>query len=228
MCDYAQMKTGVRKLALTAHIVLSAGWLGSVAAYLALAIAGLTSNDPGLMHAVYPSMELMARFIIVPFSLATVVLGLIEALGTPWGLFRYWWVLMKFIITAIGTAVLLEHLKAISQVSSLAPTMSALTDYRDLRIQLVVHAVGGLLILLTATALSVYKPWGLTPYGKRLQTQSAPPTYAAQPSYGPPMDVIEQARAQTPRWAYIVGFHAVGLIVLVLIAHLTGIHPHGH
>lgn len=36
---------GVRKLLLLAHVTLSVGWLGAVAAYLALAIAGLTSSD---------------------------------------------------------------------------------------------------------------------------------------------------------------------------------------
>ena len=33
-------------------------------------------------------------------------------------------------------------------------------DFSELRVQLLVHAVGGLLVLLTITALSVYKPWG--------------------------------------------------------------------
>jgi hypothetical protein len=33
-------------------------------------------------------------------------------------------------------------------------------DFSELRLQLVIHAVGGLLVLLTITALSVYKPWG--------------------------------------------------------------------
>ncbi len=33
-------------------------------------------------------------------------------------------------------------------------------DLGALRIQLVVHAAGGLLVLFAATTLSVYKPWG--------------------------------------------------------------------
>jgi hypothetical protein len=42
---------------------------------------------------------------------------------------------------------------------AVATTLST-GDFRLLRIQLLVHAVGGLLDLLTVTALSVYKPWG--------------------------------------------------------------------
>lgn len=40
------MTPGVRKVALTTHITSSVGWLGSVSAFLALAIAGVSSADP--------------------------------------------------------------------------------------------------------------------------------------------------------------------------------------
>jgi hypothetical protein len=223
------MKPGLRKLTLTAHIVLSVGWLGSVAAYLALAIAGLNTNDPQLAHGIYPSMELIARYVIVSFSIATVGVGLLESLGTPWGLFRHWWVLAKFALATIATAVLLKHVQVISEMASSArSTLLTAGDFRDVRIQLVVHAGGGLLVLLAATALSVYKPWGLTPYGKRVQQErvdSLGPT--AAPSIAPDF-AGRSPKVRRPRWVYIVGFHAIGLVLLALIVHLTGMSPHGH
>ncbi|WP_251016554.1 hypothetical protein [Streptomyces sp. ISL-99] len=36
----------LRKLALTLHVTSSVGWLGAVAAFLALAVTGLTSSTP--------------------------------------------------------------------------------------------------------------------------------------------------------------------------------------
>jgi hypothetical protein len=69
---------------------LSVGWLGSVVAYLALAIVGLTSHDAQTVRAVYLSMEVIGWFVIVPFSLAALAAGLVESLGTPWGLSRHW------------------------------------------------------------------------------------------------------------------------------------------
>jgi hypothetical protein len=39
------MTPSIRKLLLTAHITLSVGWFGAVAAFLALAIVGLTSRE---------------------------------------------------------------------------------------------------------------------------------------------------------------------------------------
>jgi hypothetical protein len=34
-------------------------------------------------------------------------------------------------------------------------------------LELLVHAGGGLVVLLIITVLSVFKPWGKTPYGRR-------------------------------------------------------------
>ena len=39
------MAPSLRKLALTAHVTSSVGWLGAAAAFLAVAIVGLTSRD---------------------------------------------------------------------------------------------------------------------------------------------------------------------------------------
>ena len=53
------MTRTVRKLALTAHVTSSVGWFGAVAAFLALAIAGVTSHNGQTVRAVYLSMELI-------------------------------------------------------------------------------------------------------------------------------------------------------------------------
>ena len=168
------MTLRLRKLALTAHITFSVGWLGAVVAYLALAIVGLTSRDAQMVRAAYLSMELIGWFVIVPFSLAALLTGLVQSLGTQWGLFRHYWILVKFLLTTGATIVLLRHMQAVSRMSGVAAeTTLSSADFRALRIQLVVHAAGGLLVLLAATTLSVYKPWGMTPYGRRKQARAA-------------------------------------------------------
>jgi len=143
------------KFALTAHITFSVGWLGAIVAYLALAIAGLTVHDAQMVRAAYLSMELIGWYVIVPFSLAALLTGLVEALGTQWGLLRHYWILVKFLLTTGGTIVLLRHMQAVSRMSGLAAeTALSSADFRALRIQLVVHAAGGVLVLLAATTLS--------------------------------------------------------------------------
>ncbi|MGH7931483.1 MAG: hypothetical protein ACREQV_27260, partial [Candidatus Binatia bacterium] len=76
-------------------------------AYLALAIAGLISRDAPVVRAAYLSLELIGWFVIVPFSLAALLIGLVQSLGTQWGLFRHYWILVKFLLTAAATMVLL-------------------------------------------------------------------------------------------------------------------------
>jgi len=218
------MTPGLRKFALTAHIVLSVGWLGAVVAYLALAILGLTSHDAPMVRAAYLSMEAIGWYVIVPFSLATLLAGLVEALGTRWGLFQHWWVLAKFLLTTAASVVLLRHMPAVTYMSGLAAgTTLSTADFRALRIQLVIHAGGGLLVLLAATVLSVYKPWGMTPYGRRNQHERPRVTLAVLPSdpeSGVVPGVVSDIRA--PSWVYFVGFHAAGLALLFLVMHLTG------
>ena len=156
------MTPRLRKFALTAHITFSVGWLGAIVAYLALAIAGLTVHDAQMVRAAYLSMELIGWYVIVPFSLATLLTGLV-------------------------------------------------------------------LVLLAATTLSVYKPWGMTPYGRRKQHERRKVSQVDLLSY--PDSSVGSGQGSiisTPRWVYVVGIHAIGLVLLFVVLHLTGGGLPGH
>jgi hypothetical protein len=218
------MTPRLRKFALTAHITFSVGWLGAVVAYLALAVAALTSQNAQTVRAAWIAMELTGWFVIVPLAFASLLIGVVNALGTPWGLLRHYWVLVKFLLTVFATIVLLWHMQAVSRMSGVAAeTTLSSADFRALRIQLVVHAAGGLLVLLAATTLSVYKPWGMTPYGRRKVSQADLLSYPDS-SMGPD----QGSTTSTPRWVYVVGIHAIGLVLLFLVLHLTGGGLPGH
>ncbi len=164
------MTPRLRKVALTAHVTFSVGWLGAVATFLALAIAGLTSQDAQMVRAAYLAMALTGWFVIVPLSLASLLSGLVQSLGTVWGLFRHYWVLIKLLMTVLASIVLLAHMRPISYMAALAAERVLSGDeLRGLRIQLVADAGAALLVLLVATTLSVYKPRGVTRYGRRKQ-----------------------------------------------------------
>ena len=166
------MTPRLRKFALTAHIAFSVGLLGAIAGFLALAIAGLTRQDAPMVRAAYLAMELTARFVIVPLAFASLLTGLVQSLGTIWGLFRHYWVLAKLLLTVFATIVLLIKMELIGHAAQLAAgTTLSRADLRAAGLQLVVHAAGGLLVLLVPMALSVYKPQGRTRYGARKQRQ---------------------------------------------------------
>lgn len=183
------------------HVTSSVGWLGAVLVYLVVAIVGLTSLDLQRVRATYLSMDIIAWFVIVPLAIAALMTGLVQSLGTPWGLFRHYWVLIKFSLTLFGTAILLLHAPRVSEMAIRAAETSFLTaDYSAQRTQLVVHAAGGLVILLAATALSIFKPWGKTRYGRGVT-------------------------GATKRYVLLA---IIGVVVLLALLHLKGGGPRAH
>ncbi|MGW4200668.1 hypothetical protein [Streptomyces sp. NPDC004726] len=169
-----------RKLALTAHVTVSVGWLGAVAVFLVLAVAGLTGDDAQLVRSVYLAMGLTGWYVITPLSLASLLTGFVCALGTGWGLLRHYWVLTKLCMTVPATLVLLVHMRPISRIAD-AAARAALSEtaLRGLRTQLVLQSGAALVVLLAVTALSVYKPAGRTRYGQRRQSKPAGPAASA-------------------------------------------------
>ncbi|GAB3243157.1 hypothetical protein GCM10027346_39800 [Hymenobacter seoulensis] len=166
------MAPALRKFMLTAHITFSVGWLGAVAVFLALAITGLTSSDALLVRTAYLAMGLSGWFVIVPSSLGSLATGVVQALGTPWGLFKHYWVLVKLVLTVGATLLLLLHMQPVTYLAEVAAkTNLSANDLRRLRLQLLADAAAALVVLLAATAISVYKPWGRI--GKWRQQQQA-------------------------------------------------------
>jgi hypothetical protein len=161
------MTPGLRRLALTLHVTSSVGWLGAVVAYLALAGAALINQDTLTARAAWIAMELIGWFAIVPLSVAALLTGLVQSLGTPWGLFRHYWVVFKLLLTVFATIVLLLHMPTVSYMAGVAPETDG--AYLGGLPGEIFHSGGGLLVLLVTTTLSVYKPRGLTPYGWRKQ-----------------------------------------------------------
>jgi hypothetical protein len=159
------MPPRLRKFALAAHIASSVGWIGAVAGYIALDVAAATGQDARTLRAAYLAMELIAWYVIVPLSLASLLTGLVMSLGTKWGLFRHYWVLISLLLTVIATVVLLAETQTIGHFADIAADPATSVD--DLRAlgSTLAHSVGGTAVLLVILVLNVYKPRGMTRYG---------------------------------------------------------------
>lgn len=207
------MTPRVRTFALTAHVTSSVSWLGAVAAFLALALAGLTSHDTQMVRAAYVATELITWFVIVPLAFGSLLTGLVVSLGTSWGLLRHYWVLVKVMLTILATVLLVLHTQPIGVLAAVARETAVYGgDVARLQIQLVGDAAAALLALLVNVTLSVYKPPGMTPYGERKQHEPRQiPDSAA---------VADIERA--PRWMKTFAFLIVALILMFVILHLTG------
>lgn len=212
------MTAPVRKLTLTTHVTASVGWLGALAVFFAHALASMISQDGQTVRAASVAMGLTAWFVILPLSLASLATGLIQALGTAWGLFRHYWILFKLLLTTVATIVLLLKLGPISHLADVAAkaTFSG-ADLVGLRTSITVHAGGGLLVLLTAVTLAVYKPLGMTRHGTRMQRE--PGGTREEPALG--------SVWSTPRWVKVFGAVVAILIVVVVVMLLGGGHGPG-
>lgn len=233
------MPPRVRKFALTAHVTSSVGWLGAVVVFLALAIVGLTSQDAQTVRGAYLVMEPAARSVLVPLAFASLATGIVQGLGTPWGLFRHYWVLFKLLITIFATIVLLIYMETFRVMARVAADPSA--DLEMVRNPSpTLHSVLALLVLLVATVLAVYKPRGMTPYGRRKlherrsherRTQLADvPSYAASSGDTGEDAGVEADRASTTRtrWTLYVLLGIIGLVLLFVVLHIAGGGLRGH
>ncbi len=164
-----KMSPRVAKLALTVHLASSVGWIGGVVAYLALGTAAVRSTEEDTVRAAWTAMEVVGWYALVPMAIASLLTGLVMALGTKWGLFRHYWVLSSFVLTLVAAAVLISHMGDVSYLANAAQeaegaALEALGG--DL-----LHPALGLVLLLGVQVLNVYKPRGLTRYGWRKQQE---------------------------------------------------------
>jgi hypothetical protein len=165
--SWPMMRPALRKLALAAHVTFSVGWLGAVIAFSALAIAGVSSRDAQTVRAAYLTMGLLVTYVVVPLAVTALLSGLISALGTPWGVLSHYWVLAKLVLTVVAVVVLFVQLGPIRELANVAaaPTSSTITLGENRRP--LIHAIGGLAVLLVIQALGSYKPRGMTRRGWR-------------------------------------------------------------
>ena len=87
-----------------------------------------------------------------------------------------------------------------------------------MQIQLVADAGAALLALLAATSLGVYKPRGMTSYGRRkLAAFAAGASATAQAAFP-----VRGSTASTPRWVKVSGVIVIAVALLCVIMHLSG------
>ena len=175
----------LRKLVLAAHITLSVGWVGAVAAYIALDVTTVSSQDLLTLRVAYLGMNVIVGTVIVPLAAASLLTGVVISLGTRWGLFRHYWVLVSLVLTIVATVVLVVETRTISHMAAIAADPATTVD--DLRAlgSTLVHSVGGTVVLLAILVLNVYKPAGVTRYGwRKQQEERARLARRASPSSG--------------------------------------------
>lgn len=211
------MAPGLRRLTYTTHITSSVGWVGAVLVFLALAVIAVTSEDERTVRGAYLVMAPAAWFVLVPLAHASLLTGIALSLGTAWGLFRHYWVVLKLLITVFATVILLMYMETFRQMARIAA--DPVVDLEVLRnASPIVHSILALILLIAATVLGVYKPFGMTPYGTRIPPSQRHVTSAAS--------AVESG---TPaRWTYLFGIIAIGIVLLFVLLHFLEGSLRGH
>lgn len=154
-----------RRLLRAAHVAVAGAWLGLVVAMLTLGVTAQTTGAAGQAVATYRLLARLGGAVIPPIAVATLATGLALSLLTPWGLVRHWWVVVKGVLglAVIVTAVTLTDAFIERAIASTGADAQA-------GARLIGNSVAHLIMLAVATVVSVDKPWGRTPHGRRRRT----------------------------------------------------------
>ena len=162
MVGMSRLAPASRKALLTLHLVTALGWLGADLVLLTLGVAGLRGADPA---AVYPTAALVVTYLFAPLSVVVWLVGVVSSLLDPVGAAAL----------AVGAGQVRAHHRAARPGPAAADApdpelctlgAAASTHYR---VDLVVAPAVSSTLLLIATVLSTYKPWG------RLRPAPGPP-----------------------------------------------------
>ena len=208
----------LRRFTFTTHVTSSVGWIGAVFVFLALAAIGLTSQDERTVRGAYLVMAPAAWFVLVPLAHASLLSGIAVSLGTPWGLFRHYWVVVKLGITLFSTVILMIYMGTFRQMAGVAA--DPVVELGLVRNPSpMIHAILALILLLMATVLGVYKPFGTTPYGSRNVAERRQTAITLAPA-----DTFFSRRS-SGTWPYVAAALAI-IALLFLLLHRAGVGMH--
>ncbi|MGO1972823.1 MAG: hypothetical protein ACTH2Q_07675 [Propionibacteriaceae bacterium] len=155
-----------RRIVLVGHLVAAGSWIGiDVLVAVLVGTARLTSDDrmAGLAY------RALGTFVVWPMAASAVgclLTGLLLGLGSRYGLLRYWWVLVKLVLTGILLVLILVVLRpGMAEVTAAGMGLEdGVAPGIDLTFLAFPPAVS-LTTLAVAVVLSVFKPWGRTRTG---------------------------------------------------------------
>ncbi|MDX2680484.1 PDR/VanB family oxidoreductase [Streptomyces sp. NY05-11A] len=170
-----------RKVTLAVHILSSVGWVGLSLSMATLALIGYLTSDPGVAEGAYYAMYVFDESTVSLVSLVCGASGVLLGCGTPWGLMRHWWVLVKWVLTLAVAAFAWVYTHPLVLTAAEKAAAAEGGVYRPgtegTLLAWTVPPVFGVLVF--TGVLSVYKPWGRTRRGRRYaQTRAAAPVPA--------------------------------------------------
>lgn len=155
-----------RKWLLTIHILFAAIMFGGMIAFLVLGITAATTKSIDVLQACYNSMHLLAKTSVKASTIGTLITGILLSILTKWGLFKFYWIIAKELLTviAVGIGVVGMNSWTLNAVTLISQEGDAVWQNPSFIVnieQLFIGIFLQIICLITLYLLSVFKPWGL-------------------------------------------------------------------
>ncbi|ALG08688.1 hypothetical protein [Kibdelosporangium phytohabitans] len=140
-----------RRLLVVVHVLTSVSGIGATLAVVLVLALGLSTPDAEGRDALLGIADDIQHLLGIPLLSTAVLIGVLSAIYSPWGLFKHTWVLKKLVLTLVNLAM------------AIFLTGPRILETADLPTAWLVFGalVAQLVLYLLATGLSVFKPKGL-------------------------------------------------------------------
>ncbi|RDW22439.1 hypothetical protein CWR48_01660 [Oceanobacillus arenosus] len=154
------MKLSIRakRWLLITHILFAAIMFGNMVTFLILSITITASNDPQLIESCYQVMLLLSGSSIRASTIGTTVTGILLCVLTKWGLFKFYWIIVKEVLTILLIGINIWGMYSWTLRALDIFTVTGLQiNHGELLIGISIQLIS-LIIIFT---ISVFKPWGI-------------------------------------------------------------------
>lgn len=143
------------------HILFAAIMLGNMVAFLIFSITVAAANDKGVIHACYQAMNILANTSVRASTIGTTVTGILLSIWTKWGLFKFYWIIVKEGLTLILIGLNLWAMYAWTlQALTGMNTSGEMQGLPFVQAELWTGILFQIISLVLIYVISVFKPWG--------------------------------------------------------------------
>jgi hypothetical protein len=150
---------------LTLHLLFSSIMLGVAIVFVVLSIAAANATDDRLLWACYSAMHVLSRTAVPGSTIFTLATGILLSVLTSWGLFRFYWIVVKEGLTLLSIAlgpigIYFWTLKAVELTSAEGAAALHNPTFMVNSGQLWTGIILQVASLASMFVISVFKPWG--------------------------------------------------------------------
>ncbi|HKS46479.1 MAG TPA: hypothetical protein VJT49_15480 [Amycolatopsis sp.] len=180
-----------RQSAVWLPILTSVGWMTLALVLFTLMVTASASDDPVVRVGAMSMAHRLDLRLLAPLANTSALTGFLLAAATPWGFFRNWWVLVKFVITTVQLNLGIFLLSPALQAAEEAARAGEPNPVAGPQMAGSAFMAGAISF---QAWLSVTKPWRRTPWAGAGKLPAAPRWVLVGAVCGPLADLAIGAR----------------------------------